>query len=255
MRWEPDIGRSYSAWWDDATKSAGKRNGVRPYRSPSTRLLRTGEEKQHEKWTNAFIPSPSTRGGDGSTANMQHTHLHRPVSLSWQHRVSYRELPGPFRPRSQHHVWTETSAMSFSTVSVSKLLMQSHTHTHTHTKPMQHTCTTASLTGQGAKRERRSSIWTVFLQTQQQKLRSGAGTVALRCEVKTVWWETPCTAFGTLKPDCCHTEVVVLGDSCSSSGARSLLSEVVSKFDDAGVFFQHFRYLHLYSGAQLLPLN
>lgn len=53
----------------------------------------------------------------------------------------------------------------------------------------------------------------------------------------------------------CHTQVVVLGDSCSSSGARSLLGEVVAKLHYAVVLFQHFSYLHLYGSTQLLPLK
>lgn len=73
---------------------------------------------------------------EGSTANMQHTHLHRPVSLSWKHRVRHGDLRGPFGPVPPRHMsaWTETSAVSLSTVSVSKLLMQwlLHPHTHTH---------------------------------------------------------------------------------------------------------------------------
>lgn len=52
-----------------------------------------------------------------------------------------------------------------------------------------------------------------------------------------------------------HTEVVVLGDGCSSPGPRSLLSELVAKLHNAVVLFQHFSYFHLCSGAQLLPLR
>lgn len=165
MRWEQGIGWSYSIRWDDATKSAGKRDAVRPYRSPSTRLLRTGEEKQRERWTK-LLPPPIVE--DGSTANMQHTRLHRPVSLPWKQGVSHRNM-------SQHHMsrWTEISVMSFSTVSV--------THTIT---PMQHTCTNASLTGQGAKRERTSLIWTEVWQRQDQKLIFAAGIVALHCKAR-----------------------------------------------------------------------
>lgn len=53
----------------------------------------------------------------------------------------------------------------------------------------------------------------------------------------------------------CRTQVVVLGDSCSSSGARSLMGKVVAKLHYAVVLLQHFGYLHLNCGAELLPLK
>lgn len=52
-----------------------------------------------------------------------------------------------------------------------------------------------------------------------------------------------------------RTQVVVLGDSLPSSGARSLLGKMVAKLHDAVVLFQHFSNLHLYSSTQLLPLK
>lgn len=55
VRWEQGIGWNYSKWWDETTKMAGRRVGLRPYRSPSTRLLRTREEKQSEKELKAYI--------------------------------------------------------------------------------------------------------------------------------------------------------------------------------------------------------
>lgn len=53
----------------------------------------------------------------------------------------------------------------------------------------------------------------------------------------------------------CHTQVIVLGDSCSSSGARSLLGEVVAELHYGVVLFQHFSDLHLYGSTELLPLE
>lgn len=54
---------------------------------------------------------------------------------------------------------------------------------------------------------------------------------------------------------CVHTQVVVLGDSCGSSGSGPLLGEVVAKFHYALVLFQHFSNLHFYGSTQLLSLQ
>ena len=50
------------------------------------------------------------------------------------------------------------------------------------------------------------------------------------------------------------THVVVPCDGHGRSGAGTLLGEVVSEFEDAGVVLQHGGDLHLHGVAQLLPL-
>lgn len=52
----------------------------------------------------------------------------------------------------------------------------------------------------------------------------------------------------------CLTHVVVSRDGHGSSGAGTLLGEVVAEFEDAGVVFQHGGDLHLDWVSQLLPL-
>lgn len=51
------------------------------------------------------------------------------------------------------------------------------------------------------------------------------------------------------------TQVVVLGDGCSRPGAWPLLGKVITKLHYGAVLLQHLGYLHLYVGAQLLPLE
>lgn len=50
------------------------------------------------------------------------------------------------------------------------------------------------------------------------------------------------------------TQIIVFGDSCSCPGSRSLLCEMVSKFEDFGVFFKHLGNFYFCTCAQLLPL-
>lgn len=51
VRWEQGTGCNYSTRWDETIKVCA---GLLPYRSRSTRLLRTGEEKQHERQMKAY---------------------------------------------------------------------------------------------------------------------------------------------------------------------------------------------------------
>lgn len=94
--------------------------------------------------------------------------LHRPVSSSWKNWVSHHELCGqsldPFHTQ-RVSAWTEkqdvrchhsqtawSHRVTLHTVNAVNCSIQTLIVT-----PMHHTCATATLTGQGAKREERSS--------------------------------------------------------------------------------------------------
>lgn len=101
VRWEQGIGWNYSTWWDETTRTTGRCVGLRPYRSPSTRLLRTREERQNEKELKAYIlPQNKLIDRVKEYKNEQlracytAVNLNRPVSLSWKHWVSHHELGG-----------------------------------------------------------------------------------------------------------------------------------------------------------------
>lgn len=138
--------------------------------------------------------------------------------------------------------------------------------------PVHQTCVTAALTGAGATRQQRSSLWTVVLwKTLTVKSDRLLRCFHRACDYNLSWsilkrYQVEGNVMSNSSPGfwkwkqisyCCvyHTQVVVLRDSCGSSGARSLLGEVVAKLHYAGVLLQHFSYFHLYSSTQLLPLK
>lgn len=127
---------------------------------------------------------------------------------------------------------------------------------------MHPTCATATLTGGGAKRESRGRHCGLT----SCGVRNRTDVSATSSTLPSNRWQVEGRVSGNNSPNFCkfkqisvrvvlHTQVVVLGDSCGSSGSGPLLGEVVAKFHYALVLFQHFSDLHLYGGTQLLSLQ
>lgn len=77
MRWDQGIGWNYSTRWDENTGLAGSQDGLRPYRSPSTRFLRTREEKQNE-----FLPKSTDWRGKKRNIRMNNMRCNLQPSIS-----------------------------------------------------------------------------------------------------------------------------------------------------------------------------